>query len=409
MHHKTIAIVSGAGVYFVSTVVSSIGTFLISLIIALHFGREGLGVLSVVLTVVLMGVVLSELGLNPYIIRMFSPGEGAADVPFPAIIVLRGAAALVAAVFLSAGTIVVAPQSASAGLVAGTGILILSRSLGSGFENLIKAQRRHLTVLVVTLSFTIFQIFIAYAGSVFDAVLGNLILLLALADGLKSGVLAFMCRRKIAESQSGFRFSRDRIRSLMIECIPFMAIGMMSLLTERADVLLLAYLRDAATAGVFTAADRFLMLVSFIDASVLASTLPVLGSATSGRELRAITGQLLLAGIIVSVVIVAGLWWGAPLAIRSTFRFQESVNLLRLLAFAIPAMVVSRTLRTVLYAAHWERRVVWILGGSCCLSIALNMMFIPAFGAVAAAVITVGLEYGVALGFLFVYFRLQRP
>jgi O-antigen/teichoic acid export membrane protein len=408
MHHKTIVIVRGAGVYFVSTVISSIGTFLVSLIIALHFGKEGLGILSVVLTVVLIGVVVSELGLNPYIIRMFSPGERAADLPFAAIIILRGAAALVAAVFLSAGAMLIAPQVASAGLVAGTAILIVSRSLGSGFENLIKARRRHLTVFAVTLSFTVLQISIAYAGSVVDSVLGDLILLLALADVLKSGVLAFMCRAEIAGSQAGHRFSRDRMRSLMVECIPFMAIGILSLLTERADVLLLAHLRDAATAGVFSAADRFLVLVSFIDASVLASTLPVLRSATSGSERRTITGQLLLTGIIVSVVISAGLCWGAPLAIRSTFRFHESVSLLRLLAIAIPPMVVSRTLRTVLYAAHWERMVAWILGGSCCLSIALNVMFIPTFGAVAAALITVGLEYGVALGFAIVYFRLQR-
>jgi O-antigen/teichoic acid export membrane protein len=406
MHQKTSVIVRGAGAYFAATVIGSAGSFLVSLIIAWGFGREGLGVFAVVMTVVLIGVVLSELGLNPYILRTYPHGDG--DIPFRSVIRLRAVASIGAALVLSGAVIVVAPERSDGAIAAAIAILIFSRSVGSGFENLIKAERRLSAVFAVTLAFAVIQGAMAYEGiRVFHGV-GEVILVLAFTDIVRVVVLALLCRDAIARMPASGSMGDVRLRSLLVGTIPFMTIGLMSLLSERADVILLAGIRDAATAGVYSAADRFLVLVAFVDGSVIAATLPQVRPADPARERDTITKQLLIIGFALSLGIALILYFGSGIIIRSTFRFEDSVALLQLLAFAIPAMIAGRTLRTVLYAAHRERFVAWVFGASALSGILLNILFIPRYGAFAPALITLLLEYAVAIIFGAMYIRTRN-
>ncbi len=408
MHQNTIAIIRGAGAYFTATVIGSAGTFLVSLIISWQFGREGLGIFAVVMTVVLIGVVLSEMGLNPYILRTYSGAEAEDTVPFRSIILFRGGASVLVAVALGLGAAVMVPEPSAFPLVAAAALLIVSRSVGGGLENFIKAQRRLSAIFHVTLASAIIQVAATYAGSKVFSHVGPLILLLALVDLFRTGVLAVLCRKELGGHPVDGLIDSEKFRSVLRLCVPFMAIGFMSLVAERVDLILLASMRDSATAGIYAAADRFLVVVAFIDGSVIASTLPIFRRTGRGGEHQAVAGQLIMAGFGLSLIVAVTLYFGSTALIRSTFHFEESVNLLQLLALAIPAMIVSRTLRSVLYANHQERAVAWIFGGSALVGIILNILFIPQYGAVAPAAITIALEYAVAVAFGALYYKTRE-
>jgi O-antigen/teichoic acid export membrane protein len=402
-HTRTI--LKGTTSYFASGVINSAGTFLISLLISWHLGKEGLGLFSICLTVVLIGVLLSELGLNPFILREFAAGRQSPLLSLRSILLLRLAASCIAALILFVGAIAFFPSTDLKALTGLAGILIITRSLGSALENFIKAQLRHVTFLVLTatnlaLSGGVVYLLL-YAGHGITSVL----LALAALDVVKVGFLLYHSRDPLTTLIGHWETPRDRLRPILSQCIPFAMIGVLSMLSERADVLLLAAFRGPGEAGLYTAADRFLIIASLVDSSLFASTFPILSTLSNHEHHSRLTRRLVTITLVMAVFITVVLYVVAPFLIGATFRFSESVLLLRILSLGLPAMIANRVMRTALYSLHKERAVAVTYGVSFLGNLTLNLLFIPQFGAVAAAVICIVTEYCITIVYIFLYLR----
>ncbi len=405
MHEKTTQIFKGATTYLASGIVSSAATFLLSLIVSRYLGKEGLGVFSVCFTVILVGVVLSELGLNPFIMREFAPTGTVPLLSFRSIIILRFAASATVAGCFVAVALLFASTSYSLPIFLGTSLLIVSRSVGSGLENLIKAKLRHMAYLFLTLASTIAQVLLVYVVLSFGFGIGEALLALAATDILKLLILMVLTNDELQKPASLEQLRPSRLKPLLAQCAPFMLVGLLTFLSERVDIFLLATFRSAAEAGLYSAADRFLVIGNLIDSSIFASTLPILSSMNNQQNHRYVTRQLLFAMMSVSIVVTIALFFAAPLLIKATFRFPESILLLQMLAISFPAMMINRVVRTALYSIHEERAVATVLAITCIGSIVLNVLFIPRYGAVAAAAVTIFAEYSALSMYGVLYLR----
>jgi O-antigen/teichoic acid export membrane protein len=68
--------------------------------------------------------------------------------------------------------------------------------------------------------------------------------------------------------------------------------------------------------------------------------------------------------------------------------FDSTTPLLQRLIFALPGAFAMTLMGSVYAAWRRQRQVLWILAGALLLSVALNVMWIPAMGAMAPATVT---------------------
>lgn len=405
IHEKSKQILRGTTSYAASNVVNSAATFLASMVVSSYLGKEGLGIYSVSFAVVLIGVLLSELGLNPIIMREFSRSDREPLVSLRFILLLRFGASVFVAICVLAGAAYLKLEVATPPLLGGLGLLIISRSVGGAAENILKAHLRHLAYFVLTAGNATVQVLVVLAMLRLGLGIGSVVLSLAGIDALKGAVLLVMVSGEPHLQSAGNRSASMRLRPLLAQCVPFILIGLLVFLNERGGLLLLASLGNAAVAGVYAASSRFLVIGNIIDSSLLSSTLPTLASLKGDADRRHVTGQVFAGTIAVSAVIACAMFFGASFLISTTFRFSESVVVLRILSLALPAILANRVARTVLYALDKERAVAGTLALACAANLVLNILAIPRFGAAGAAGVAVATEYGVALVYTVLYLK----
>jgi O-antigen/teichoic acid export membrane protein len=190
---------------------------------------------------------------------------------------------------------------------------------------------------------------------------------------------------------------------LLRTILPFAFIGAVAYVTSRIDVFLLGVLRGAQEAGIYAAADRFLISGNLLAYALYSASFPVISSIADAGQRRQVVARTLRNGALVSSAGALLLFLAAPVLIGLTYRFAESVTLLRILALSFPAVIVNTIVGSALFALHRERQIALVLGSACVANIAANFFCIPVYGALSSAVISVLTEYGFSGIYLFLY------
>lgn len=387
---ETKKILRGSTSYLASGIVNTAAPFFVSILVSHTLGKEGLGLLSVVLTVALMGIVLSELGFNHIILRDFADAHSVPALPLRTILTTRVLASVAIAAVLSLLQALVGIPSQ---LFMGTAALIIIRSGAGVLENYLKAQLLHRIYLGLTVLRALAQVTVVFVLLQRGFGLREVLLSLAAVELLTAIAFGAFAARELRRRPSPLLPEKAIVRSLLPQALPFMLIGILMLINERADILLLSVLRGAEEVGIYAAADRFLTAANLIDAALLSTTLPTLTTLIRTERYGNVTKQLFIVVCLLSLVGTVVLFFAAPTLIGITFRFTESVRLLQVLALAIPAILANRLLRTVLYSLKRERAISVLLALTSVGCLVMNVLFIPLYGAMAAALVTVGGEY----------------
>jgi len=118
------------------------------------------------------------------------------------------------------------------------------------------------------------------------------------------------------------------------------------------------------------------------------------------------TKLLLLICIAMNIV----LFFGADLIIRIVFtdKFENSVLILRVLSFAITGMALNNLTGIVLNGIGWFRSNMYVTLAGLIINLGLNIIFVPVYGILAAAVITIITEYFILAGDVFFIKRYLR-
>jgi O-antigen/teichoic acid export membrane protein len=404
MQQKMWEILMGSSSYFISSIVSNAATFVVALLVSWYLGKEGVGLLSVSLTLILIGSLLSDLGINSFAIREYSSPTRPPLMNLRSLVELRFVAATLVATCLAAAASIFLQFSHIAALVLSSALLIVFRSVTGVLESFLKArqQRRQFFILAVVVAFSqVVFVFLALhsGGSVSSA-----LLILAGTELGRCVALMIMVKDELM-AVTPIDTTRDRIKQTLLQSTPFAFMALLSTATDRADLFLLAGMLGTAQAGVYAAADRFLMIGNLVEFALFASLFPILSSLTSRAQINELT--LRTSKVMISIAVVGSiiLFAGAPLLVRFTFRFPESILLLRILSLALPGMIANSLFRVALFSLRQERSVAAIFVLTCLGNISLNLIFIPRFGTAASASIAVLTVYAVTLMYGVLYMR----
>jgi O-antigen/teichoic acid export membrane protein len=179
----------------------------------------------------------------------------------------------------------------------------------------------------------------------------------------------------------------QRLGALLRERFGWMAFGFLTVLFMRYGVLLLGWVGTPAAVGVYSAAQRFLMVLRMLPGAVLVVLLPEFARNPDRASLR----QGIALSLLVAAAVVLPLWIAAPVLMELTFAIEEAVLPLRLMLLSFPAVLLSHLLEAyVLTLPGTQHRLVRAM-----VLILLAMLPVTLLGYAVGGVPAVALAYTV--------------
>lgn len=174
------------------------------------------------------------------------------------------------------------------------------------------------------------------------------------------------------------------------------------------DVTMLQLMSTSASVGLYSAAYALLEALLSLPIALTSALLPVAivlaGERDRLRVLLERAGRFLLAATV--PVVVGGIILSQPLMVLLFGQgYAAGSPALAVLLLTLVPLSVVYLLGILEIAFRLERKSIWVLAANCVVNILLNLVLIPIYDVVGAALATVLTE----LFYLAAYFRLVRP
>ena len=187
---------------------------------------------------------------------------------------------------------------------------------------------------------------------------------------------------------SSFRASEfiSEGKTLMLRSVPLGLTLILSLIQFKADIFLLTLYRTTTDVGVYGLATKFFEFPLAVPIFVMNAVYPLLikKQDDQAKLIEHLRNWLLISAVgIAAVCIVA-----SPLLILIDDAFAASIVPFRILSGLLPVFYMTALYIWVLIARKRQWALVWVYAIGTALNIGLNMVFIPRFGVVAAALVT---------------------
>lgn len=391
-------------------VVGSGVMLLVSILIAREFGAPGYGDFTKITTFVAFFYLLVDFGLNAvYLQRQTENNKqktvnGNAD--WTTLLGMRvvGGAVLM---FIAIAVLSFLPQGETqgyTGLVRLGIILFIPTILIQGL--IVSANaifQKRLRYDLATLALTVGNIIIV--GLVWVAVYGlsSRVGVIGVTTSLLLGlcVTAIVSLFFVRQTEGPIRISFDRRvgKALFVAALPLGLTLLFNQVYFRIDSFVLALTRSTSEVGFYGLAYKMFELPIVIPTFFMNSVYPFLLAKQMtqdvGRrtyEMKTLLKKSFVVLSLTSVVLSLALWFAAPLLVYIRPEFAESIPLLRILTLGLPFFFLSSLVMWALIALGRQMALAGIYGSLMVITIVLDILIIPKFGAIGAAWITVGSE-----------------
>lgn len=222
----------------------------------------------------------------------------------------------------------------------------------------------------------------------------------------------------------GVRHSPEIVRPLLTSAAPLVGHAILGLAIFNSDLIFLRALRDARTAGMYAAAYTLISFLLNLGVAYGNSLLPVLtreGGHADPQKQRTLFDHAMIQVLTVALPVGAGgcLLAGGLMMLVFGPTYAEGIPALQVLIWSIVVAWVRNVVQMGLIARDKQSFVLRTSMWSAAANLVLNLLLIPRFGMVGAAVATlatetlrtvVALSYSARLGLPFgVARRLWRP
>jgi O-antigen/teichoic acid export membrane protein len=191
--------------------------------------------------------------------------------------------------------------------------------------------------------------------------------------------------------------SRTDARQLTSLAWPLLLNGLLLNLFFRADVFVIQASQGNHALGIYDAAYKFLNTVQLVPAYFTLAAFPILSRYAASDHSRLVDSYRLAAKfmLVIAWPMAIGTVALAPFLIGilggSAF-LPDSAVTLRVLIWYLPLSYVNGITQYVLIAANHQRSIMTAFGFAVAFNFGMNLLFVPMFGYIAAAVITVATE-----------------
>lgn len=410
---KRIAVNTGSQI--AARFVTSGTTFLVSILTARTLGTEGFGTFTKITTFVALFYLLTDFGFNALFLKQSGTGDGTDT--FSDLLTLRSL--ITAALLVCLGVLTfLLPGSITGGYTNAVKIGILLYAPTIIFQS------------VITSANAVFQKTFRYGLATRATVIGSLVTIMGMFLLLKSETRSFLYPLLLVQEAGllgiaavsyfyssrfiQYRFSRrfHGVRMLFLASLPFGLTLMCNVLYFRADHIIMTLYRTTSEVGIYGLAYKMFEFPLAVPTFFMNAVYPILVRFSLHPDqpsARTFIGKTALTLTGLSAITTLGMWSLAPYISFIRSGFAASVIPLRILCLGLPAFFLS-SLTMWIFVAYGKTR---LLLGLYCLSmimtVIMDLLFIPAYGMLAAAWITVISETALALiSLLFVSYYFRR-
>jgi O-antigen/teichoic acid export membrane protein len=226
---------------------------------------------------------------------------------------------------------------------------------------------------------------------------------------LALGAAGLVAMHRLAGGRmSHWRASLSRTRALMHDSWPLVFSGIVTSIYMRIDQVMLGGFVDERTLGLYAAASRMAAVGNFIPMAIASSVLPSIVSArNSGSEeafyarVQGLYNVMAAAGYALAIPVTL---FAEPL-VQLLFgaSYHASAGLLRVMIWSALFINLGVARTSFLTAMNWTRVHFLSVFLGCVLNVGLNVVLIPLYGGMGAAVASLAAYWFAAHGFCFVY------
>ena len=403
---------------FIGKGVSGVISFIISIILAKSLGVDGYGDFTKITTYVAFFYLFCDFGLNAAYLQLSA--EHAPPTLQHSLFTLRTLMGLML-MFLTMLLLVVLPGTLTQGysLVVKIGIILFIPSI--------------LCQSFITTTNAFFQERLKYEFATYALITGSLLTLLlvyisslifsstqflfafVIANLIGIAITAFVALLLVKKSTGTVRllWKQTEIKQLFFAALPLGLTLIFNIIYFHADSFILTITRSTTEVGVYGLAYKFFEFALVLPTFFMNASLPLLFQSYMQKNTEVfharITKSLWLLTICSIVVALLG-WLLAPLFHYIRPEFTQSSLPLKILLLGLPFFYVSNITMWILVIKKLRIQLLSIYGILMIVNIAFNIYFIPIYGYIAAAWITVVSEFFIVLSsYIMIILNKQKP
>ena len=372
-------------------VVALLGGLLVGIIVARYLGPSKYGLMSYVISYVMLFQAFAYLGLDSIEIRE----ESRAAEPYQTIIGtafgLKLCAAVVFITLVMGTSLYMEADSYTIKLIGIYALTIVMNSF-SVVRNYFTAIVQNEYVVKAEISRTVIGVVIKVLLLLAHAQLGWFVAA-AMFDSVLLASGYYMAYHSRIGHLREWHFDSKYAIFMLKESIPLMISGAALILYQRIDQVMIGNLIDKESVGYFSVANKFVEILIYIPMVLSQTIMPVLVSIREKSEEEYIKkGQLFMNISIWLTVLLSGMtsllaYWIISLTFGQAY--LPAVVVLQVLSFKAASLALSNTAGTMIVAEGMQRYAAVRDTLGCIVCICLNYVLLPRYGIMAAAWIAI--------------------
>ncbi|MFA5871792.1 MAG: flippase [Parcubacteria group bacterium] len=198
-----------------------------------------------------------------------------------------------------------------------------------------------------------------------------------------------------------FKFDWPAWKSFLKESYPLGISAIIVFAYFKLDTIMLSIMKSSSDVGIYNAAYKILENISFFPAMLVGLVMPIMSRYIfhEREKFVLVADKTFKVLIILAVPLLVGILFLAPQIIRliGGADFAESVQVLRILSFAIVFIFFGNYFNNVLVAGNKQKKLMLVLLFCAIFNILLNLILIPRYSYTGAAVVSSLTEMLVAI------------
>lgn len=174
----------------------------------------------------------------------------------------------------------------------------------------------------------------------------------------------------------------------------FLLISLLAGFYSKADILILNFLKGKQAVGIYSAGYRFLDALMFVVTSYNISSMPLFSKLAKEKKKNLFVNKIKKDVVLVfsiGIFIALGFYFLGPVILPILFKstYFQSIQVLRIIIFALPLILLTSVFLNSIYALNKAKTVIYIFLFQLIFNVGFNFLLIPKFSFFASAYITI--------------------
>jgi O-antigen/teichoic acid export membrane protein len=204
-----------------------------------------------------------------------------------------------------------------------------------------------------------------------------------------------------------FSFDVPLWKKLIKPAIPITFSNFFVTLLNTFNILILGiYFTDASLAGQYNAAFKIMVFAILPTAIIQGAFFPVLSKTYGTDDFLKVAKKYSVLIFLAGAIISAGFYTFSEFIIITAFsaEYKMAIDIMKILMLTSFIVYLNTSLSPQLIAIKKEKSMMYAMGIGAVISVVLNIVLIPRYGAIGAAWVTVLSEFSLLIGLAIAYF-----